>query len=869
MLDHLIESRNESVSTLRISSPELENSLAGQCLGTITRPIVDGKCFRQGGRRLTINGVTYGPFAPNSNGEPFPVPGIVCSDFARMRVIGVNAVRTYHVPPSWFLDIADEQGIAILVDIPWPRHLCFLDSSTAQRQARQYVREAAERGKSHPSLFAYSIGNEIPANIVRWHGANRVQRFLSELTDVAKQTDPTGLVTYANYPSTEYLELPFLDFASFNVYLHEIEAFRRYLFRLQNKVGDMPLVLGELGMDTLRHDEAEQAEFLAGHLREAKLMGLAGAFVFSWTDDWHTGGYQIVDWAFGITRNDRAPKESYHAVGNVFHATPAALLPSIPSVSVVVCSYNGSPALSQCLQSLMEMDYPDYEVILVDDGSTDNTREIASRFPDVRTIHQDNQGLSAARNVGLQTASGSIVAYTDSDCFADPYWLTHLVYQLEKSGAAAVGGPNLTPRDGWLASCVAASPGQPTHVLESDQVAEHIPGCNMAFHREALLAINGFRPRYRQAGDDVDVCWRLQQAGMWITFAPGAFVWHHRRQTALAYLRQQGGYGEAEALLWFDHPDQFNIRGEGKWRGTLYGSGLKGLRLSRPVIYRDTFASGLFQTIYQPEPAHWAMLPGTLEWHLVALAMACFAVYWHPAGFAAAAMLAISVFIAGLQARQADLEPGYSNLKSRIVVAALCLAQPLVRSWARYKTRLFPPPITPREEDLSETHVVHLPMSGQQAVSYWDEAWRDRTELLDTIVRYFGDHRWAIKVDSGWTDWDLEIYCHPWSVLRICTAQEDHGSGKRLIRVRYRMESSEYLRMLLLAAITMALFALGLRSMPFAAVGGVIGLISISLWWRGRRLTSRAAGIVDNLAKEMGMIACPRVSSDRARGEGS
>ena len=95
---------------------------------------------------------------------------------------------------------------------------------------------------------------------------------------------------------------------------------------------------------------------------------------------------------------------------------------------------------------------------------------------------------------------------------------------------------------GWLAGCVAASPGQPTHVLENDQVAEHIPGCNMAFRRDALLEIHGFDYQYKKAGDDVDICWRLQQAGHWITFAPGAFVWHHRRQSPRAYLRQQAGY---------------------------------------------------------------------------------------------------------------------------------------------------------------------------------------------------------------------------------------------------------------------------------------------------------------------------------------
>src|SRR5205085_3484192 len=134
---------------------------------------------------------------------------------------------------------------------------------------------------------AYSVGNEIPPDIVRWYGARRVERFLAELRDVAKQTDPDGLVTYANYPPTEYLDLSCFDFATFNVYLHDPETFRRYLFRLQNLVGERPLVLGELGMDTQRHGEREQAQFLAGHVREAFLMGLAGAFVFSWTDDWH------------------------------------------------------------------------------------------------------------------------------------------------------------------------------------------------------------------------------------------------------------------------------------------------------------------------------------------------------------------------------------------------------------------------------------------------------------------------------------------------------------------------------------------------------------------------------------------------------
>ena len=375
---------------------------------------------------------------------------------------------------------------------------------------------------AHSNLLAYSIGNEIPTEIIRWHGSRKVERFLAELQDEVKQVDPDACVTYASFPPTEYLDLSFLDFVTFNVYLHRLETFRRYLLRLQNAVGDRPLVLGELGMDSMRHGEQAQAEFLAGHVAELRLMGLAGSFVFSWTDDWHTGGEQIADWAFGITRRDRSPKPSCHALRLMHDCSLPRLLAQAPRVSVVVCTYNGGRTLEQCLRSLMALSYPNYEVIVVDDGSTDDTQTILERFRRVRSIHQPNQGLSVARNVGLRAATGEIIAYTDSDCFADPDWLTHLVHQLQCTDAAAVGGPNLTPDDGRLAGCIAACPGQPTHVLESDQQAEHIPGCNMAFHRDALEQIQGFDPQFRKAGDDVDICWRLQQAGHWITFAPGA-----------------------------------------------------------------------------------------------------------------------------------------------------------------------------------------------------------------------------------------------------------------------------------------------------------------------------------------------------------
>jgi GT2 family glycosyltransferase len=833
------------------AAPEGIRHRAGTSLSGRVR--VDGKLFARDGQRLRVCGVTYGPFAPNGEGEPFPEPERVREDFSGMRAASVNAVRTYHLPPEWFLALADEEGMGVFIDVPWAKHLCFLESRSACEEARQAVRRAAERGREHPCVLAYSIGNEVPPNVVRWSGARRVERFLGELADVARQADPECLVTYASYPSTEYLDLSFADFATFNVYLHDPETFRRYLFRLQNLVGDKPLLLGELGMDTLRNGELEQAHFLAGHLREATLMGVAGAFVFAWTDEWHTGGHPIHDWAFGITRADRSPKASYHALAEVWEQPPVGLLPAAPRVSVVVCTYNGGRTLDQCLRSLQVLDYPDYEVIVVDDGSTDSTRAILERFPSIRAVHQPNRGLSVARNVGLHEATGEIVAYTDSDCFADPDWLTHLVYQLRRSGAAAVGGPNLTPDDGWLTACVAASPGQPTHVLESDQVAEHIPGCNMAFRRDALLSINGFDPQYRKAGDDVDVCWRLQQAGHWITFTPAAFVWHHRRQGPRAYLRQQAGYGEAEALLQFKHPDKFNGRGDGKWRGVLYGNSLQGLRVGEPIVYRGVFGSGLFQCLYQPGPAHWAMLPSTLEWHLVTALIALAAVFWWPAALVVAGLLGLSVVVAALQARQAVLAPRHAGFVSRVLITGLCFAQPLVRSWHRYRTRLFshapprtPPPCPGRRGE-------RLPLTGRRAVAYWSESGTERTELLSLFIACLLENRWGTAIDEGWSAWDVEAHGHQWTALRICTAQEDHGGGKRLIRVRYRLRLTAFARAIGMLGIIIAGVLAFCDVTSGAAAGSLLLVLLLGVWWRGAALAGNVVEGFDRLAQGQGL----------------
>src|SRR5262245_3013660 len=207
---------------------------------------VDGKFFRLGEKKFYVKGVAYGPFAPGEGDEKpgFASPEQTAADFAQIALLEANLIRVYYVPPKWFLDLADEHDLKVLIDVPWNKHLCFLDSSHQREQAIEAVRRAVSTCARHPAVFAFSVANEIPADIVRWSGAAAVADFIDVLIQEAKRIDAECLCTFTNYPSTEFLRPRAMDFVCFNVYLHQQHSFRSYLGRLQMLADSKPLVLG-------------------------------------------------------------------------------------------------------------------------------------------------------------------------------------------------------------------------------------------------------------------------------------------------------------------------------------------------------------------------------------------------------------------------------------------------------------------------------------------------------------------------------------------------------------------------------------------------------------------------------------------------
>ena len=820
---------------------------------------VRGKFLFSGENKFFIQGVTYGPFRDGD--DHLGTPEKARRDFGLVAAAGFNVLRVYHPPPRWFLDLAAEHGLRVMVTVPWQRRVLFLDDGAVRREIRASVRRAAKAGSGHPAVLGYYIDNEIPPDLVRWYGPQRVEGFLDSLVRIVKDEDAGALAAYANFPPTEYLLPKETDFLSYNVYLHRGPDLRAYLSRLQNLAEGRPLVLGEFGMDTLRHGQEEQAALLDLHWDEVFRGGLAGTILFSWTDEWFTDGIDVEDWAFGLVQKDRQPKLAYRnlaqkTLGPKDRLVEKFPLPRVPKVSVVVCSYNGAATLRGCLEALQRVDYPDFEVILVDDGSKDSTQSIVAEFPLVKNILQPNRGLSVARNVGMQAATGEIIAYTDSDCMPDSDWLYFLVSTLLHSSYAAVGGPNLNPpAQGPIPAAVAACPGAPTHVLLSDTEAEHIPGCNMAYWKSALEEIGGFDPEFRTAGDDVDLCWRLMQAGHRVGFSPSALVWHHRRFTMQAYFRQQKGYGEAEAMLRFKHMQYFDPQGSARWKGVIYGLPRFERVFHRPIIYHGIFGTGLFQCLYPKPASPWAQLVSGLEWNALALFIFLVSIQVEQIRIVPLLMLAATLLPAISFMVVARVEPKHDTVLARLTVFYLALTQPLVRDWARYFTWLkgkrTPDAVvqTP-EKDAGPS----LPLFRSRLLSFWSEQGRERVHLLAEIEKILEEEGWRYAQDTGWNSWDVQIFANRWWHIRLRSLTEIYPHGRRLTRVHQGIVPTTFSVLFAVTAVTAdVLVALSYpAALPFFLA--ILALAGAGWLWTGWQLRRRVGDLVRVAARRAQLL---------------
>jgi len=775
-------------------TPSISRENGPTRLPTLARPHVRGKFIFTGDEKFYVRGVSYGAFHPDATGREYHDPDVIERDFAQMAANGINTVRIPHTtPPRALLDAAQRHGLRVMVGLSAEQYLGFLiDRKKTVSEIEALVRAKVRECAGHPALLCYALGNEIPALMARWLGRRAIERYLKRLYRAVKEEDPDGLVTYVNYPTTEYLHLPFLDLVCFNVYLESPERLEAYLGRLQNIAGERPLVMSELGLDGLRNGDGAQARSLDWQVRGAFAAGCAGVVVFSWTDEWYRQGHDVEDWGFGLTRADRSPKPALNAVREAFADVPFPPSLPWPRISVVVCTYNGARTIRDCFEGLKRLAYPDYEVIVVDDGSTDATAAIAREYH-CRLIQTENRGLSSARNTGLGEATGEIVAYIDDDAYPDPHWLAYLAATFLSTSHAAVGGPNVAPPgDGPIAECIARAPGGPVHVLLSDREAEHLPGCNMAFRKARLEAIGGFDPQFRTAGDDVDICWRLEERGWTLGFSAAAMVWHHRRNSVRTYWKQQIGYGRAEAMLERKWPKKYNGSGHARWAGRIYGNGLThALRWRRTRVYHGIWGVAPYQSLYEPAPSLLGSLPQMPEWYLViavVMGLATLSMAWSPLRLLLPLLVGIvlpPLAQASLNAARASFNgvPPRSSarLKRLLLTAALHLLQPLARLRGRLKSGLAP---------WRSRGGPRLAPPWPRTSNLWSERWEDPDQRLRRIEADLKAAGAAVRCGGDYDRWDLEVCGGPFGSARLLMAAEDHGAGRQFLRFRWWPRSS-------------------------------------------------------------------------------
>jgi hypothetical protein len=325
-------------------------------------------------------------------------------------------------------------------------------------------------------------------------------------------------------------------------------------------------------------------------------------------------------------------------------------------------------------------------------------------------------------------------------------------------------------------------------VLLTDTLAEHIPGCNMAFRKEALEKIGGFDPQFRIAGDDVDVCWQLQQAGFTLGFHPAAVVWHRRRNSFRAYWRQQKNYGQAEAMLERKWPEKYNAAGHVAWVGRVYQNAAArtaGWRSGR--VRHGTCGNAPFQSLYEPATSFLASLPLTPDWYLVIAALACLSglgLLWSPM-FLAVPLLILAVLAllgrATLCATRAQLpsERPSSVWAHRALIAILHVVQPFARLLGRLHSGL-----APWRWRISSHRATPWP----RMLSIWCETWHSPEDRVKAIESALRAGCVAFKRGGEFDRWDISVQGGIFGSAKLRTARErsscEYASGPSRLQQR-------------------------------------------------------------------------------------
>ncbi len=231
----------------------------------------------------------------------------------------------------------------------------------------------------------------------------------------------------------------------------------------------------------------------------------------------------------------------------------------VPRYSVVVPAYNEQDLIGDCVRAVANqtVSRSDYEIIVVDDASTDSTSDVARAAGADIVLRARHGGAAAARNAGLQVAHGDIVLFTDADCAPSPDWIARMVAPFSDPKVVGAKGTYRTRQQGLIPRLV-----QLEFEIRYERMAKltHIDFVDTyaaAYRRSVLLAEGGFSTDYPvPSAEDVDLSFRLARAGHLLVFVPDAWVEHIHPESLFVYLRRKMRFGYWRALLYLRYPDK-------------------------------------------------------------------------------------------------------------------------------------------------------------------------------------------------------------------------------------------------------------------------------------------------------------------------
>jgi len=211
------------------------------------------------------------------------------------------------------------------------------------------------------------------------------------------------------------------------------------------------------------------------------------------------------------------------------------------SASIIIPTFNGASRVGHCLDALLQqMAGPNLEILVVDDGSTDNTADVVSRYPGVRYITQANAGPAAARNRGAGEARGTIILFTDDDCVPMPNWLDAMLAPFQDPAVVGAKGVYRTHQKSLIARFVQIEYEDKYHLMSNLDCIDFIDTYSAAFRRERFIEMKGYDTSFPVAcAEDVELSYRMSARGWKMNFAPGAVVYHTHPDSLSRYLKKK------------------------------------------------------------------------------------------------------------------------------------------------------------------------------------------------------------------------------------------------------------------------------------------------------------------------------------------